>query len=344
MNKKVSLNDLAKELNLSKTLISMVLNGKGDKIKISKETQKRVLAKAKELNYAPNQFARALRLGKSNTIGLIVPDISNPFYARLALVIENALQRNGYNLFICNTNENEQKEIALIQSLKTRSVEGILLASCLKKVNDLTGLANSDFPLVLVDRTFKNTSFHSIGTDNFKAGQKAAEYFIESGIDRPIVFGLKPIHVSSIQERLNGFLKKMDESNNGIKQKIPFYEVSVEKSEDEIREIFRESLKSKKDKLGVFALNNVVAISILKCMKTLKLKIPEDVSFLSFDDLDTFELHTPGITAIEQKVDEMGILAVEQLLNQLKEHTGSKKITSKKLDVTFKIRASVKTN
>ena len=127
-NKKVSLADIAMALGVSKTLVSMVLNGKGDENGISKKTQERVTELAEEMNYKPNQFARGLRIGRSNTIGLIVSDISNPFYSRLARSVEDAVSESGFNLMICSSDESEEKEMKHIEMLINKQVDGIILS------------------------------------------------------------------------------------------------------------------------------------------------------------------------------------------------------------------------
>jgi LacI family transcriptional regulator len=337
---KVSLNDLAKELNLSKTLISMVLNGKGDTIKISKATQKRVLDKAKELKYAPNQFARALRLGKSFTIGLIVPDITNPFYARLALVLENELRKQHYTLLICNTGEDAAREVELIRNLQARAVEGIFLASCQNNPQQLIELSSETLPLILVDRIFENCPLHSFSAENKSAGEKVADYFLKADVKKIAVFGLKPISVSSISNRLKGFTDRLKKKGNYIKNQIQIFEIDPEHHLEEIKKIL-EPLVKKKNIEGIFALNNVAAVAVLKAMKSLKDYDPKNISFFSFDDLDAFELCSPKISAVEQPIDEMGSRAVSHMLSYLDGGDLSKTPIEVQLPVKIKIRESL---
>ena len=135
--KKISLADVAKSLGVSKTLVSLVLNDRGDEKGINKDTQQRVRDKVKELNYKPNQFARGLRVGKSNTIGLVVADISNSFYAKMCRSIEDHCTENGYNLIICSSDENPEKESELIQMLIDRQVDGLIISTTQKNNNDI---------------------------------------------------------------------------------------------------------------------------------------------------------------------------------------------------------------
>ena len=134
--KKVSLKDIADSLGVSKALVSLVLNGKGDERGINKNTQERVRVKAKELNYVPNQYARGLRVGRTDTIGVIVPDISNAFYGKLCKAIEQEAYRKGFNLIISNTYEDVQKEKKLITDLINRNIDGLILASSFDNKNE----------------------------------------------------------------------------------------------------------------------------------------------------------------------------------------------------------------
>src|SRR6056300_1240730 len=137
--KKVSLKDIADSLGVSKALVSLVLNGKGDERGINKNTQERVRVKAKELNYVPNQYARGLRVGRTDTIGVIVPDISNAFYGKLCKAIEQEAYRKGFNFIISNTYEDVQKEKKLITDLINRNIDGLILASSFDNKNELQG-------------------------------------------------------------------------------------------------------------------------------------------------------------------------------------------------------------
>lgn len=144
--KKVSLKDIADSLGVSKALVSLVLNGKGDERGINKDTQERVRKKAKELNYIPNQYARGLRVGRTDTIGVIVPDISNVFYGKLCKAIEQEAYRKGFNLIISNTYEDVQKEKKLITNLINRNIDGLILASSFDDKNELEGLKDNNVP------------------------------------------------------------------------------------------------------------------------------------------------------------------------------------------------------
>ncbi len=131
--KKISLQDISKSLNISKGTISLVLNGRGDEKRVSKETQEKIIKFAKDHNYNANQLARALSRGKSDMIGLVVPNISDVFFATIARRIEKKAEQSGYNVIFSSTGERIEKESRIIQSMLDRQVDGLIIASCQKK-------------------------------------------------------------------------------------------------------------------------------------------------------------------------------------------------------------------
>ena len=339
MSKRVSLNDLAEALGLSKTLVSMVMNGKGDDIKISKVTQKRVLEKAKQLNYTPNQFARGLRMGRSQTIGLIVPDISNQFYSRIARVMEEDLSKHNYRLLICSSEENADKENELIRMLQDRAAEGIVLASTQKTAKDLVEHKKNNYPLVLIDREFADEKFDSVCVENREGAIKVAEHLIKAGHKRIALFNITPAFISPLSERIEGFAEALKRKN--IKQskelvcEIPFNNV-----EDEVVKQLKKLLFPFKKIDAIFTLNNNLAVAVLKTLRKMKINIPNDVALCSFDDIAAFEITSPSVTAIAQPVDEIGKVAVKKMLARLENKDKETKPHPEHLPVKLILRES----
>ena len=152
-SKKPSIDDIARSLGVSKTLVSMVINNKTEKYGISEKTRKKVEDKIAEMGFMPNKAARRLRTGKSFLIGVIVPDISNPFYSKIIRIIEDKAQLEGYNPMICSSDEDSEKEVNLIKMLvDSQQVDGLILSSTLKTAGELEFLPHSPFPCVLIDR------------------------------------------------------------------------------------------------------------------------------------------------------------------------------------------------
>lgn len=212
MTKKTSLSDIAKSLGVSKTLVSLVINNKGDEHGISAETQKRVLDKIKELNYRPNVLARGFRTGRTNTIGLIVSDISNRFYSRIARRVEDYAWIHGYSVVICSTDENEEKEIQQIRLLRDRKVDGLIISSSQKDCEMFNKLVDAEMPHVLIDRTFDGMKSVNVSVDNFGGARMAARHLITQGIKKIALVTITPEHISTISDRKKGFLSALNEA------------------------------------------------------------------------------------------------------------------------------------
>lgn len=319
--KKVSLKDIADSLGVSKTLVSLVLNGKGDERGINKNTQERVRVKAKELNYVPNQYARGLRVGRTDTIGVIVPDISNAFYGKLCKAIEQEAYRKGFNLIISNTYEDVQKEKKLITDLINRNIDGLILASSFDNKNELQGLKDNDVPLVLVDRVFEELDIDSVAVSNKEGAEKAVEFLYGLGVKNPVCFSISPVYISSISERIKGYLSAVKDVDKAKLFQIPH---------DRIQEGVNLALSELRgtDFDGIFCVNNSIAKAILKASSTQN-DLFEHVKIVSFDDIEIFDLVNPKISSIAQPIDEIGTSAVSMLIDRMENketHTIEKRI------------------
>ena len=316
-SKKVSLADIAQNLGVSKTLVSMVLNGKGDENGISKKTQDRVMELANELNYKPNQFARGLRIGRSNTIGLLVSDISNPFYSKLARSVEDAVSEAGFNLMICSSDENEEKELKLLEMLLNKQVDGIILSSTLDTHNHIEGLQNENFPIVLIDRVYSNFETNTVVVDNRLGSKEAVEYIIQNGHRKIASLIISPAHISTQVERLEGYKDAL------IKNNIPVNEYyhKVINREDIYKNVNQVINEWKNDKMmptALFISNNQIAIGCLEVFRDNNISVPKDISIVCFDDIDIFRLYSPPVTSVIQPIQSIANNAVEILLDEIR--------------------------
>ncbi|MEX1003485.1 MAG: LacI family DNA-binding transcriptional regulator [Crocinitomicaceae bacterium] len=314
--KKASLKDIAESLGVSKALVSLVLNDKGDERGINKQTQEKVRKKAKELNYIPNQYARGLRIGRTNTLGVIVPDISNIFYGTLCKAIEQEAYKQGYNLIISNTYEDTQKEKKLISDLINRNIDGLILVSSFDNKNEIDNLRENKFPLILVDRIFDDFDVDSVSVSNEAGARKAVEFLYSKGVKRPVCFSISPVYISSISQRIQGYIGALKNTNDAKLFQIPH---------DDIESGVAMALKELKDEDydGVFCVNNNIAKALLRELSN-QGDILEKVQIISFDDIEIFDIVHPKISAIAQPVDEIGKSAVKLLLGRLQnesEHT-----------------------
>ena len=178
---KVSLKSIAKELNVSVATVSLVINGKNGNGRVSKEMSRKILDKARELNYTPNNFAQGLKIGKSKTIGLIVADISNIFFGTLALHIQNCAQAMGYTVIIGNTNEQLSEMEKMINLMKSRQVDGLIMTPTEGSENLIIRLEKENIPQVLVDRTFPELKTNWVLINNYDISCRATEKLIERG-------------------------------------------------------------------------------------------------------------------------------------------------------------------
>lgn len=315
--KKVTLSSIATELQVSKTLVSLVLNGKADALAINKLTQQKVLDKARELNYRPNQVARGLRIGQTQTLGLLVADISNPFYARITRTIEHEAEKAGYSLIVCSSDESEAREMRLLKMLLNRQVDGIIMTTTLREPKILEQLIPYHFPLVLVDRYLDGFESNFVGVDNAASAQNAINHLIENGHKNIGFLTLTPDYISSLSERKNGYLQALENHNIPLNSNY-MLQLDYLKIKNKDYSQLQEFLLNYPEISAIFTSNNNLAVACLSIAKTLGKKLPEDLSLITFDDVELFEYTAPSISSIAQPLENIGQSAVKLLLQQLK--------------------------
>lgn len=314
--KRVSLSDIAKAAGVSKTTGSMVLNGRARENGISDATCERVWKIAKELKYKPNLMARGLRLGKTHTLGLIVADISNDFFAQIARTVEETATRYGYHVIFCNSDENAEKLTELIQTLKTRQVDGLIISPALHDYdNEISRLKREKFPFVLIDRYFSKINTNYVVVNNFEASFQATSLLLDRGYNR---IGIIAVFSNSIQHKLrvDGYREALKQ--NGIRFLRKFVvEVSYGNLKESIINAIRKLLDCPNNVRAIYFLNNRVAVIGLECINEMNLRIPKDIDVLSFDDNEVFRLFDPPITAVAQPVHEIAEKAVSILIDEI---------------------------
>ncbi len=328
----MTIKELANQLNMSTTTVSRVLTGQEKKYRISEKTAQRVKDLAKAHQFAPNQIARNLRLQKTNTIGLIIPDISNPFFANLARTIEVALRKRDKMVLLCDTKDETTIEEESITLLLGRKVDGLLVAPVGEKWAHLEKTNN--IPMVLIDRYFEHKEIPYITTDNYAGSYDATSFLISQGHHRiACIQGL--VHTSANKNRIKGFQKALaDHKVDTAQTFILGNDYSVENGYESAKSL----LQAAEVPTAIFALNNQIAIGVMKAINEAGLHIPENISLLSFDEQPYFELLSPPLSSIKQPMEEIGIAAVETLFELLE----NKKVTSSRLKPTLIPRASVK--
>lgn len=314
--KKTSLNKIARSLGVSKTLVSFVLNDKGDENGISKKTQKIVFQKAKELNYRPNFIARGLRLGKSQTIGLVIADISNTFYAKIAKRIEEVAEQHNYNVVFCSSDENPKKELELINMLKERRVDGMIISTSLKNAEIFSQLKQEKFPFVLIDRRLPRLSTNYAGVDNFGGALLATNHLIDNGYKKIALLKISPDHLSTIREREKGYREAFRQNGLRVNNKI-IRSINCSNIQHDVRYVLDELLQSDQKIDAIFTLNNNITVACLEYLNLLNIQIPNDIALISFDDIDLFRFNSPPITAVSQPLEKIGEESVNMLINEI---------------------------
>ncbi|PZR30000.1 MAG: LacI family transcriptional regulator [Citrobacter freundii] len=310
--KSLSIVDIAKQLNISQTTVSFILNGKSKDKRISDEMTDKVLRFVEKVGYKPNLLARSFRTGKTNIIGLMVEDISNPFFANVARLIEEKAYTNGYKILYCSTENDARKAQELLLMFKDRCVDGYIITPTESLSKDVEGLVSSGAPVILFDRRFEDDRFDYVLLDNQGSAYNAAKHLIDQGF-REIGF----ITINSLQtqmkDRMTGYEKAMEE--HGLNQYIK--EVSFSLNTDQSVEHIEDFLRRKKKMEAVIFSTNYLGISGLRAIKNLGLSIPNDLAVISFDDHILFDLYSPTITSIAQPIEEMSAQLINILLQKL---------------------------
>lgn len=305
--KKTLLEDIARELNVSKTLVSMVINGKGDTYGISKKTQEKVLSKAAELQYTPNVFARALRTGKSNLIGLLIADISNPFYAQIAKHIEKTLSAQGYNLMICNTDENVEQEQKLIQLLgEQHIVDGLIIATSSNDGQFFRQDRIKNIPIVFIDRYLPGLKANYVVANNYQGSFDVTDLLIHKGCKNILTLNISPSYISSLSDRVKGYQDALKKYNIPFKEEL-LIEISFNNIKNEVRKKLLPYLNKLNTIDAVYTLNNNLATACLDVFNEFGVeKIKDKLYFASFDDIDLFNFVRPHVISVSQPLEEIG--------------------------------------
>lgn len=337
--KKTSLNDIAQQLGVSKTLVSLVLNGKGREHRISEEICKKVKNLARELNYKPNQIAKGLRTGKTNTIGLIIADIANPFFGKLGREIEKEAARHGYRVMFCSSDENAENSANQIEMLQQGQVDGFIIAPPAGSENQILSLKRSKIPLVLVDRHFPDIETNYIIVDNIEASYDAVNHLIKKGY-RKIACVTLNVHLNNMNQRVLGYKQALIDNNIQVDEElIKMMPFSHEK--DELVEAVKDLEPGNREKVdAVFFATSKLGIMGIETIHSMGLKIPNDIAVVSFDDPDAYKISQPPISAIAQPLKEIGIESVKVLLELMKSKKGTTEVKKIVLKANFIPRKS----
>ena len=316
--KKVSISDIARKAGVSISTVSFVMNDKAVKMRISQEVIRKVERMAKEMGYRPNQLARGLRTGKTKTIGLIVENISNAFFATLAKSIEDEAKKFDYKVVYCSTDNDENKARELINMLSQRQVDGYIITPTLELLEDIKRLQADNKPVVLIDRYFpQHTEIPYVLVDNYGGVTDGMQYLIGKGY-RKIALVTVEADMAHMKDRLQAYYDVLGIHGIGTEEMIIKMIPYVNERETALQEIVS-FLSDSRDKIdAVFFLTNYLGVLGIEAIKKLNIKVPSEMAILCFDDNDIFRLYTPGIAVIRQPIREIGQKAVLALIERLK--------------------------
>jgi len=311
-----TLKAIAEQLGVSVTTVSRALNGKAQQYGISKKTEEAVLRTAKRLRFSPDPLARGLRLNQTLSIGLLIPDIANPYFAEIAKNVERAARRSGYSVMLCDSQESTKFEVESLALLRDRKVDGLVIAPVGQSAGHLEELQDSGLPVVVVDRYFPRLKLPYVVSDNYKGAVEATNHLVEYG-HRTIACVQGLARTSPNRERVRGYqaaLKKhglpKDDSlvaGSGFSEENGYVHTKL-------------LLKKKKKKKGItaiLALSNLIALGILRALAEEGLKVPNDMSIICFDDQPYCAYLNTPMTTIDQDNQQMGQIAVRLLLEQI---------------------------
>lgn len=296
---KVTIYDVAKAANVSIATVSKVINNTGN---ISDKTRQKVKRIMKELDYYPNMLASALMGKQTKTIGLLIPDLVNPFFSELARRIEDRGHELGYNIVICNTDYDSAKENKYLLLLKQKRVDGFILASGFEDLKKVEELIKEEIPVVIVARDFPMFSVNAVAIDDFMGGYVAANHLIELGHQN---MGVVARDLWSNRERLRGFHYALESHGLQINKNFDF----IKDINDHIkagRHMTEKYLTGDNRPTAIFACNDLLAAGVIQMAKEWGLQIPEDLSVIGFDNTSIATVIDPPLTTVAQPIESMG--------------------------------------
>lgn len=331
MKKKVSLKDIAQVVGVSTALVSYVLNNKEKEARVGKEIAEKIRVKAKELDYQPNQLAKSLKSGKSHTIGLIVADISNPFFANIARTIEDEAKKNHYTVIFGSSDESPDKSWDLINVLINKQVDGFIIAPAENSEKQIIYLESQNIPFVLIDRYFPDIHTNYVATDNYQASYGAVVHLINTGHKKIGMIAYKN-NLVHIKERKRGYTEALKD-NHLLTDVSLIKEVSFNNLKEDIEIKINELLTNEPSVDAIFFATNTLALNGLKFLNKHNYKIPDDLAVVCFDEGEAFDFFYSPLTFVDQPLLEVGKEAVRILVDQI----NNKNISKRQISISSKL-------
>ena len=306
-----TLHEVGRKAGVSAMTVSRVVNGRGG---VDTETRRRVEEAIQALDYVPNRIARGLISQKTQTIGLIVPDVVNPFFAPVVRGAESAARKAGYRVLLCNSEGDLRLEREYIEDLVAHRVEGLMLAPASDRSrSSILSLLRGGFPLVLIDRALPDADCDLIVSDNANGARRLIEHLIGIG-HKEIAHVTDAEDTSTGRERLRGYRDALDAAG------IPFQsELVVRTTVDRIGgyRAAQEILARDRLPTAIFAVNNMTAVGTMQALRERGLSVPKDMGLVCFDDVEHLAILSPILTVIDQPAETFGSLGAQLLLERV---------------------------
>ncbi|WP_284139093.1 MULTISPECIES: LacI family DNA-binding transcriptional regulator [unclassified Virgibacillus] len=323
-----TIRDVAKQASVSVATVSRVINQSGY---VHIKTKERVEKVIKQLNYQPNDVARSLYKGRSKMVALLVPDIMNPFFPQLARAVEDVASKYGYTFVLCNTDDEKEKELAYLNALRQKSVDGMIIVSSKLSQEDVSDITT---PMIALDRKI-SIDIDLVTVNNQDGAQQAVRFLMQKGCQR-IGHICGPENASSSKARLKGYLDVVKNepwfSSGYIRSGKYGFEAAFEAT--------KKMLTEHPDIDGLFAANDLMAVGALKAAEQLGYRVPDDLSIIGFDGIGIGKATKPAITTMAQPIYEIGATAAEMLITRIQDTTIP--ITEKELRVKLIERGSTR--
>ena len=315
--KRASIKDIAREAGVSPTLVSFVLNGKQKQYRVSDQVADKIREVVKRMDYKPNGFAKSLREGTSHTIGVIVSDIANPFFANIVKNIETVAEERGYMALFASSDENAERLSNLLGKMLCKEVEGVIVVPCEGSEDTIRSLVDKRIPTVLLDRYIPDVRTNYVSLDNRKAGYDATEELIRKG-HKKISLICYDFKLSNMKGRIEGYREAMKDYGLADEVKIQYVNIStLEKNGAKaIDKALSDGCKA------IVCATNSITVMCLRHLQKLKKNVPEDVTVMGFDGGSEFDFYNAPISFMTQPSETIAKKSVDILINQLQSNEG----------------------
>jgi LacI family transcriptional regulator len=309
---KVTIKEIAKLADVSIATVSKVVNHKDEKI--SSPTRDRVLNIIKETGYVPNRIASSMVTKKTNTLGLLIPDIANPFFPELARGAEDMANKMGYTLILCNSDNKVEKEDAYLEMLQEKMVDGIIFVASSRRTELSSALQRMKVPVITVDREIPGLSVQAkITVDNESGAYEAVSHMIDRGY-RKIYHLAGPQTSLPARQRYEGYMRAMKEQNISFPEKYLMEgRFSSNWGVEAVSKLLEEDIEFD----GLFCGNDLIALGAMKCLHQNGINVPDQIGVVGFDDINMAQLISPELTTVNQPNYEMGYKAAELLIKTI---------------------------